>query len=100
MNDKDIKHEFEREFKCFGSATVGLKGQVVIPANARKELGINNGDTLLAFKAPHNQGLMLIKADAVEQVLSVMSERLAHFEKLVKDYRSKPATEEKGKGVD
>lgn len=96
MNDKDIKHEFEREFKCFGSATVGLKGQVVIPVSARKELGINTGDTFLTFKAPHNQGLVLIKADAVEQMLSGMSQRLAHFEKLVKDYKSKAAAEEKG----
>ena len=92
MHGKDI----EREFKCFGSATVGLRGQVVIPVNARKELGINNGDTLLAFKAPHQQGLVLIKADAMEQALTMMSERLAHFEKLVKDYKSKAATGEKG----
>ena len=92
MHDKDI----EREFKCFGSATVGLRGQIVIPANARKELGINNGDTLLAFKAPHQRGLVLIKADAMEQALTMMSERLTHFEKLVKDYKSKAATGEKG----
>ena len=94
MHDKDI----EREFKCFGSATVGLRGQIVIPANARKELGINNGDTLLAFKAPHQRGLVLIKADAVEQVLSRMSERLAHFEKLVKDYKVAKSSQEKEGG--
>jgi bifunctional DNA-binding transcriptional regulator/antitoxin component of YhaV-PrlF toxin-antitoxin module len=99
MNDKDIKHEFkhefEREFKCFGSATVGLKGQVVIPVSARKELGINTGDTFLTFKAPHNQGLVLIKADAVEQMLSVMSERLSHIEKLLKDYKVAESSQER-----
>ena len=36
--------------RCFGSTTVGPKGQVVIPANARKELGIDTGATLLAFE--------------------------------------------------
>lgn len=92
MDAKDI----EREFKCFGSATVGLKGQVVIPANARKELGINTGDTLLVFKAPPGQGLVLLKAGDVERVLSMMSERLAYFEKLVQEYKSKAAAEEKG----
>jgi len=92
MKNKDIGREFVREFKCFGSATVGLKGQVVIPANARKELDINNGDTLLAFKAPHQQGLVLIKADAMEQVLTMMSEHMARLEKQLKHYKSPKAT--------
>ena len=83
------------ELKPFGSTTVSPKGQVVIPANARKELGINGGDTLLVFKVPHHQGLVLIKAEAMVQVLTMMSEQLAHFEKLVKDYKSKAAKEEK-----
>jgi len=91
----DIKHVWG-EHKFFGSITVGPRGQVVIPANARKELGIDTGATLLAFKAFRDQGLVLIKADAMEHMLSMMSERLAHFEKLVKGYKSKSATEEKG----
>ncbi|TET16557.1 MAG: AbrB family transcriptional regulator [Dehalococcoidia bacterium] len=91
----DIKHVWG-EHKFFGSMTVGPRGQVVIPASARKELGIDTGATLLAFKAFRDQGLVLIKAGAMEQVLSRMSERLAHFEKLVKDYKSKAAKGEKG----
>lgn len=91
----DIKNVWG-EHKFFGSMTVGPRGQVVIPANARKELGIDTGATFLAFKAFHDQGLVLIKAEAMEQVLSMMSERLAHFEKLVKDYKSKVAKGEKG----
>lgn len=30
--------------KLYGTATVGTKGQVVIPAEAREELGIKTGD--------------------------------------------------------
>jgi len=95
MDAKDI----EREFKCFGSATVGLKGQVVIPASARKELGINTGDTFLVFKFFRHQGLVLVKADAVEQMLSVMSERLSYIEKLLEDYKVAKSSQER-KGVD
>jgi len=91
----DIKNDW-REHRCFGSMTVGPKGQVVIPANARKELGINTGDTFLVFKFFRDQGLVLLKAGAVERVLSMMSERLAYFEKLVQEYKSKVAVEEKG----
>jgi len=76
-----------RENRCFGSAVVGPRGQVVIPANARKELGIDTGATLLVFGSFRGRGLVLLKVDAIEQMLSLMSERLASFEKLVKDYK-------------
>lgn len=82
MHGKD----FWREFKCFGSATVGSRGQVVIPASARKELGIDTGATLLVFMGPGRRGLMLLKADAVEQIVSVLSERLSSIEKILKNY--------------
>ena len=75
------------KFKVFGSMVVSPRGQVVIPANARKELNIVSGDTLLACGTPHGEGLLLLKVDAVERILSVMSEQLASFGKLVQDYR-------------
>ena len=86
------------KFKVFGSMVVSPRGQVVIPANARKELEIASGDTLLACGTPHGDGLLLLKVNTVEKILSVMSEQLASFEKLVQDYRSgaaeNPETEE------
>jgi len=86
------------KFKVFGSMVVSPRGQVVIPANARKELEIGSGDTLLACGTPHGDGLLLLKVNTVEKILSVMSEQLASFEKLVQDYRSgaaeNPETEE------
>ena len=92
INDKMPK------FKVFGSMVVSPRGQVVIPANARKELDIGSGDTLLACGSPHGEGLLLLKVDAVAQILSIMSEQLANFGRLVQDYRSgrsgKPEREE------
>ncbi len=76
------------KFKVYGSMVVSPRGQVVIPANARKELNIGSGDTLLACGTPHGEGLLLLKVDAVERILSVMSEQLDTIGKLVKDYRS------------
>ena len=78
------------EHKCFGSMTVNAKGQVVIPASARKELDINTGDTILVFRAFMGQrGMLLIKADTMEQMLSMMSEGLANFERILKEQKSK-----------
>ena len=74
------------EIRCLGSTIVGPRGQVVIPVNARKELGIDTGDTLLVFLGHGRRGLALLKADAIEQMLSIMSERLADFEKLLKNH--------------
>ncbi len=86
------------KFKVFGSMVVSPRGQVVIPANARKELDIGSGDTLLACGLPHGQGLLLLKVDAVEEILSTMSEQMANLGRLVQDYRSgrssKPARKE------
>ena len=85
------------EARCFGSTTVGPKGQVVIPVSARKELDIDTGATLLVFKSFHGRGLVLLKAAAVEEMLTMMSEHLSGFEKLVKDYRSqKQRTKSRG----
>ncbi len=75
------------EHKFFGSMTVGPRGQVVIPANARKEVGLDTGATLLVFETPFGEGLLLLKAEALEQVLSMMGERLAQFEQVLGDYK-------------
>lgn len=86
-----------REHKCFGSVTVGPRGQIVIPAGARRELGLNAGDTILVFRAlMGQQGLLLLKADTMEQMLAMMSDSLAQFEKLVKEQRSRAAKADKG----
>jgi AbrB family looped-hinge helix DNA binding protein len=71
------------EFKCFGSATVGPRGQVVIPAHARKELNIELGTTLLVFSGPGRKGITLFKADAVEQLVKMVSEQLTTVESLL-----------------
>jgi len=95
MNTKDMWHDF----KCFGSATVGPRGQVVIPASVRKELGLDTGAKLLVFIGPGKRGLFLFKADAVEQIVSMLAERLSDIEKILKNYRpAATAGGSKGKG--
>ena len=100
MNVEDNLYRFKifDSFKVFGSTVVSPKGQVVIPVNARKELGIDSGGTLLVCAPPHGQGLLLLKADTIEQILSTISEQLTDFEKLVKDYKPQKAASGKEKG--
>lgn len=79
-------------FKIFGSTTINSRGQVVIPASARREMGFEDGDTLLAVRAPHGSGLMLFKVETIEQVMSQMGEKLTGFAKMVQDYKSQNST--------
>lgn len=46
----------------FGTVTVGEKGQIVIPAQARKIFNIQKGDSLMVL-GDVNQGLALLNSD-------------------------------------
>ena len=46
----------------FGMVTVGEKGQIVIPAKARKLFGISPGDGLVVL-GDESQGLAILKSD-------------------------------------
>lgn len=62
--------------KCFGSATVGPKGEIVIPAEARKEFGISRGQKLLLFGRREHGVLLLIEAGRVGDWISSALEEL------------------------
>lgn len=68
----------------YGSVTVGERGQVVIPAEARDKLGIKPGDKLLAFQAPIGKSIILTTAEEFEGHMRRVSERLSKLQKQVK----------------
>ena len=53
--------------KYIGIAKVGEKGQIVIPAEARKMFDINPGDSMIVL-CDKNKGIALIKSDVVEDL--------------------------------
>lgn len=65
LNPKDF------EDKMYGSTLVGARGQVVIPAEARKDLKINPGDRLVVL-GRMNKGLGMIKAEDLTKILNRM----------------------------
>jgi len=65
--------------KIYGSATVGERGQVVIPANIRKSFRMKPGDKLIVF-AKHEM-IGLIPAEEFSQMLDKASEMLSKFRK-------------------
>lgn len=55
--------------KLWGRVTIGTKGQVVIPAEARAELNLKEGEKLVVLSAPMEDGILLVKADSVEAMM-------------------------------
>lgn len=63
--------------QLIGSVTVGERGQVVIPAEARDEMKISAGDKLLVFKAPIENVLIVAKPETFEKLIAHMSSKFS-----------------------
>jgi AbrB family looped-hinge helix DNA binding protein len=66
-----------------GITTLGEKGQVVIPAEARERLKLKTGDKLMVV-SPHNGAIVFMKAAQFEMFARQMTKRLASLRKLSK----------------
>lgn len=66
-----------------GASTVGERGQVVIPAEARRELAIATGDKILFFGHPKQAGLFLFKAEMINDLVSRTINNAIDLEKLL-----------------
>jgi AbrB family looped-hinge helix DNA binding protein len=67
--------------ECFyGSVTVGERGQIVIPAEAREELGIKPGDKLLVMRDPVHPGLMVCSFGVMNEFLEEIKSRIMKAE--------------------
>ena len=64
----------------YGIATMGERGQLVIPIEARKEMGLNPGEKIIILKHPSEAGLVLFKADTMREFMTAMLEKLDHSE--------------------
>ena len=75
--------------KLYGTATVGTKGQLVIPATAREELGINTSDRLYVVGCPHKGVIMLLQEDRLEQFIEQMDLQVQNFRAISKSKTQK-----------
>lgn len=68
--------------KLYGTAMVGTKGQIVIPAEAREELGIKPGDRMYIVNAMHGAGIVCIKEEKLEDIVQQFTAQLEDFRAL------------------
>lgn len=78
-----MKKGNENNERFFGTTTVGEKGQLVIPAEARESMGINKGDKLLVFGMGCDM-IALTKLSEVEQFASHLSSQLDTIREIIK----------------
>jgi AbrB family looped-hinge helix DNA binding protein len=64
----------------YGTCTVGERGQIVIPAEARSELGFHPGEKIVIMRHPVHTGLMAFKLDAMREFLDDFSAGLARIQ--------------------
>ena len=69
----------------YGTCTVGERGQIVIPVEARSEMGIQPGEKVVIMRHPIHKGLMVFKLDAMREFLDEYSAGLAQIEDQVND---------------
>ena len=61
--------------KFFGSTTVGERGQVVIPSEAREQMGLKQGEKLLVFSMGEDM-VVLAKLSHLEKFATSLASRL------------------------
>jgi len=67
------------EHKMYGTTLLGARGQLVIPAEARKDLGLEPGDRIMVM-GKFNKMLGLIKSEELGELLETMMSHLSNTE--------------------
>ena len=73
--------ERKRDSRIYGTVKVGDRGQVVIPAEARKELDIKPGDLLFVMAGRNRRGIAMVKADSMKELAEKIMQGLEVTEK-------------------
>lgn len=70
--------------QLYGTATVGTKGQVVIPADARDALDIQTGDRLYVVGSPEKKWVGLIKEEQLRDILDQITNNIEQYKDILK----------------
>ena len=69
--------------KLYGTATVGTKGQVVIPADAREELDIQTGDRLYVVGSCERKWVGFIKEEQLRELIEHITDNVETYTPLL-----------------
>ncbi len=69
--------------RFYGLTTIGEKGQIVIPAEARETLKLEKGDKLLVMSGPSQDVLMLAKPAQIEKFITQLNEHASSMKEII-----------------
>lgn len=72
------------DHQLYGTATVGTKGQVVIPSDARDALGIQPGDKLYVAGMKGKKILAFIPEEELQVIVEKMLANVESYKKIIK----------------
>lgn len=87
MNMAMKHHHLHSEGQFYGTATVGEKGQIVIPQRARKNMKLKRGDHLLVFGMDDDM-LAIAKLSHIAKITSHLSKKLEMINKVAKRHKA------------
>jgi len=70
--------------KFYGATTISERGQVVIPAEARKDLNLTHLTKVMVFGGPGGKGLLIIKAASVVEMMARANQMLMGVQEALK----------------
>lgn len=71
------------DIKCYGTTTMGERGQVVIPKPLREEMKIKDGDKFIVFSPPAS-GIFLVPSKDIGKIVDKFSKKLTQLKKFIK----------------
>jgi AbrB family looped-hinge helix DNA binding protein len=77
--------------KIFGTTSVGERGQVVIPAEARDELNIKPGEKFVVFGDAKRGTVILVKSEIMNKFANFFFNKSKRFEKIQQEIFDKTA---------
>lgn len=69
--------------KLFGTATVGTKGQVVIPSDAREAFAIKPGDRLYVMGSTKAGWIGLLKEDQLRAMVEHLTDNIEQYRTVI-----------------
>ena len=70
--------------KFYGTSVLGERGQIVIPAEARRAANLEPGTKIIVLGGSGGKMLMLAKADSIAEMMATMMDHMSRLEKLIK----------------
>lgn len=69
----------QKHVKLVGTVTVGPKGQVVIPVEAREKMEIIPGDKLIALYIPDKKAISFVAESQIQTIIDQMGSHIGNI---------------------